>query len=172
MAPRINIPPLTRGLLIGLVVLSLLNAAARYRSWEVDKTTHLGSRQYYAPYVTIVPGMSIAYPWVFVTATLAEQNPAGLLVTGAVLFWGGRYLERAWSSTEYTKFIALVSVIPNLLTFLAYVSLYVITRNPALAYVQHQILDAPSLTPCQIHKHLRRHRHPSRLPRLLQTTRP
>ena len=135
MAPRLNLPPLTRALLIALVVLSILNAAARYRSWEVDKTTDLRSRQYYAPYLTIIPGMSIAYPWVFITATLAEQNPAGLVVTGATIFWGGRYLERAWSSTEFTKFIALVSIVPNLLTFLAYVSLYVVTRNPSLAYV-------------------------------------
>ena len=137
MAPRLNIPPLTRALLIALLVLSLLNAAARYRSWEVDKTAGVRSRQYYAPYLTIIPGMSIAYPWVFVTATLAEQDPAGLKVTGHTLFWGGRYLERAWSSTEYTKFIALVSVVPNLLTFLAYVSLYVISRNPSLAYVKY-----------------------------------
>ena len=143
MAPRINIPPLTRGLLAGLLVLSLLNAAARYRSWEVDKTTHIGSRQYYAPYLTIIPGMSIAYPWVFVTATLAEQNPAGLIITGATLFWGGRYLERAWSSSEYTKFITLISIVPNLLTFLAYVSLYVVTRNPAVAYV-HTALSPPT----------------------------
>lgn len=133
MAPRINIPPLTRGILISLVVLSALNAVARYRSWEVDKTSDLQSRRYYAPYLTLVPGQSIAYPWVFVTATLAEQNPVGLLITGATLFYGGRYLERAWSSTEYSKFIALVSVIPNILTFLAYVSLYVVTKNPSLA---------------------------------------
>ena len=142
MAPRINIPSITRSLLISLVVLSLLNAAARYRSWEVDKTTGIGSRQYYAPYLTIVPGMSIQYPWVFVTATLAEQNPAGLIVTGATLFWGGKYLERAWGSTEYTKFIALVSLVPNLLTFLAYVSLYVVTRNPSLAYAAISLCTA------------------------------
>lgn len=131
--PRINIPPFTRGLLISLVVFSLLNAAARYRSWEVDRTTTLGSRQYYAPYLTIVPGLSIAYPWVFVTATLAEQNIFGLLISAATLFYGGRYLERAWSSTEYTKFVALVSVVPNLLSFLAYITVFVVTRNPNLA---------------------------------------
>lgn len=133
MAPRINLPPLTRGLIIALVVLSLLNAAARYRSWEVDKRVGLSDRQYYAPYITIIPGMSVAYPWVFVTATFAEQNPFGLLITAVTIFYGGRYLERAWSSAEYTKFIALVCLVPNILSFLAYVSLYVITRNASLA---------------------------------------
>lgn len=133
MPPRINIPPITRGLLVALFVLSLLNAAARYRSWDVDKTADFQSRQYYAPYLTLIPGQSIAYPWTFITATLAEQNPVGCLITGVTLFYGGRYLERAWSSTEYIKFIALVSVIPNTLSFLSYVSLYVVTRNPGLA---------------------------------------
>ena len=136
MAPRFNIPPLTRGLIAGLVVLSLLNAAARYRSWEVDKTTSLGSRQYYAPYITVIPGLSIAYPWVFVTATLAEQNVVGLIITGITVFYGGRYLERAWGSTEYLKFIALISVVPNVLAFLAYITLFVVTRNPGLSYVR------------------------------------
>ena len=132
MPPRINIPPLTRGLLVSLVVLSFLNAGARYRSWQVDRTTSVGSRQYYAPYLTIIPGMSVAYPWVFLTATLAEQNLFGLLFTGVTLFYGGRYLERAWSSTEYMKFIALISGIPNVLTFLIYVSAFVITKDPRL----------------------------------------
>ena len=133
MAPRINIPPLTRGLLVALLVFSLLNAAARFRSWDVDRTSKLGSRQYYAPYLTIVPGISIIYPWVFVTATFAEQNVVGMLITGATLFYGGRYLERAWSSTEYVKFLALISIIPNILTFILYVLAFAFSRDPRLA---------------------------------------
>lgn len=133
MAPRINLPPLTRGLIISLVVLSLANAAARYRSWEVDRTAVLGSRQYYAPYITIVPSLSIVYPWVFVTATFAEQNIFGLLITAVTLFYGGRYLERAWSSSEYIKFLALVAIVPNIASFLLYLSLFVLTRNMGLA---------------------------------------
>ncbi len=135
MAPRINIPPLTRGLVVGLIVLSLLNIAVRYRSWAPDRSAPLSSRQYYAPFLTIVPGVSVRYPWVFVTATLVEQNIVGLLLTAATLFYSGRYLERAWSSTEYTKFIMLCSVVPNLFSFLVYISLFRITRNAGFAYV-------------------------------------
>lgn len=134
MALRLpNIPPLTRSLLLGLVVLTLLNAGVRYRKWAPNPAERIDSRTYYVPYLTIIPGQSILYPWVFLTATLAEQNALGLLVTGATLFYGGRYLERAWSSREYAKFILIISAIPNLITFFLYFALFVITRNAALA---------------------------------------
>lgn len=116
-------------------LLTLLNGAARYRSWEVDRTQALGSREYYAPYITIVPGISIKYPWVLLTATFAESNILGLLATGALLLYGGRYLERAWSSTEYVKFFALVAFIPNVVAYLLYIALYSLTGNTGLAYV-------------------------------------
>lgn len=135
MAPRLNIPPLTRGLIVGLIAFTLLNAGARYRKWSPDRSTRIDSRLYYAPYLTIIPGQSILYPWVFVTATLAEQNALGLVVTGASLFYGGRYLERAWSSKEYSNFIALIAIIPNFVTFLSYFGLFVITRNEGLVSV-------------------------------------
>lgn len=73
------------------------------------------------------------YPWVFITATLAEQNLFGLLITGATVFYGGRYLERAWGSGEYLKFLALISLIPNVLSFMIYAALFAVSRNPGLA---------------------------------------
>lgn len=134
MAPRLNIPPLTRALLLGFVFFTSLNAYARYRLWTSSPTPKpFGDRGFHAPYLTIVPGSSLVYPWVFVTATLAEQNVAGLVTTGATLFYGGRYLERAWSSSEYTKFMLLVSLVPNVASFVAYFLLYVLSRNPAHA---------------------------------------
>jgi len=129
---NITIPPLTRGLLAGLVVLTILNAGARYRSWLPDPSSSFNSRVHYAPYFTIVPGTSILYPWVFLTATLAEQNAVGLVITGASLFYGGRYLERAWSSREYTKFILLIALIPNLLTLIFYYIGFAVTSNEEL----------------------------------------
>lgn len=136
MAPRLNIPPLTRGLILGLLVYTLLNAGARYRKWtDTGRSTRVYDRTYYAPYLTIVPGQSIIYPWVFLSATLAEQNALGLIVTGASLFYGGRYLERAWSSREYSKFIVIIALIPNIMTFFLYIILYILTSNVELAYV-------------------------------------
>lgn len=136
MAPRINLPSLTRAILLGFVLFTSLNAYARYRRWSSSEASKpFGDRSFHAPYITIVPGASVAYPWVFVTATLAEQNVAGLLTTAATLFYGGRYLERAWSSSEYMKFMILISLVPNVVSFVIYIFAYMLSRNANLMYV-------------------------------------
>lgn len=132
MATRINIPPITRALLLFLIALSLLNAAARYRSWSPDRSASPTSRIYYAPYLTIIPGVSILYPWVILSATYAEQNLAGLITTGATLFYGGRYLERAWSSREYTKFILLITIVPNAISWVIYLAAFALVGHEPL----------------------------------------
>ena len=47
----------------------------------------------------------------------------------ACLFWFGRYLERAWGSTEFAKFLLFVSMLPNLLSFLLYAVGYALSKN-------------------------------------------
>jgi len=131
MAP---LPPLTRAIIVLLTIFSILNAIVRYRSWS-DRTDAWSGRKYHVAYLTIIPGVSIVYPWVFLTATFVEQNVFGLFITGATLFYGGRYLERAWSSREYTKFMLLAALVPNATAFLAYLSLYAVTGNPFLTCV-------------------------------------
>ncbi|KAF2263208.1 cytochrome c oxidase subunit I [Lojkania enalia] len=129
---RINLPPLTRSLLGLLVAFTALNAMLRPQASWIEKAekplTGVGNG---VPYLAIIPGVSIMYPWVFLLATLVEQNVLGLIITGLTLFYGGRYLERAWSSKEFTKFILFVSMIPNLLSFLLYIVGYVLSRNAA-----------------------------------------
>ncbi|KAF2190600.1 cytochrome c oxidase subunit I [Zopfia rhizophila CBS 207.26] len=129
---RINLPPLTRSLLASVVIFTFLNALLRPQGNWVEKVekpiTSVGNG---VPYLAIVPGVSIIYPWVFLLATVVEQNILGLLVTGLTVFYGGRYLERAWGSTEFTKFILFVSMIPNILSFLLYVFGFVLSKNAA-----------------------------------------
>jgi membrane associated rhomboid family serine protease len=132
MAPRINLPPLTRSLLASLIIFTFLNALLRPQADWVSKVEKpivgVGDG---VPYLAIVPGTSIIYPWVFLLATIVEQNVFGLLITGLTIFYGGRYLERAWSSTEFTKFILFVAMIPNLLTFFIYIFSFVISKSDA-----------------------------------------
>jgi membrane associated rhomboid family serine protease len=127
---RINLPPLTRSLLACIIVFTLLNIILRPQANWVEKVerplTGVGDG---VPYLTIVPGQSIIYPWVFLLATTVEENLLGLIVTGLTVFYGGRYLERAWGSNEFTKFILFVAMIPNILSFLLYVFGYVLSRN-------------------------------------------
>lgn len=133
---RINLPPLTRGILAALVLLTLLNFGLRPNANWVEKVEKpiigVGNG---VPWLTIVPRLSVPwYPWVFALATVVEQNLLGLITTGLTVLYGGRYLERAWGSHEFTKFMLFVAVIPNLLTYLLYVLGYLLMRKDFLMY--------------------------------------
>ncbi|CAI6255249.1 unnamed protein product [Periconia digitata] len=129
---RINLPPLTRSLLASLVLFTLLNFALRPTpDWREKAEKPFVSVGNGVPYLSIVPGVSIIYPWVFLLATVVEQNVFGLIITGLTIFYGGRYLERAWGSTEFTKFVLFVAMIPNLLSFLLYAFGYLLSKNEA-----------------------------------------
>lgn len=129
---RINLPPLTRGLLAAVIFFTLLNFALRPHSSWVEKVEKpligVGNG---VPFLTIVPGQSIIYPWVFALATVVEQNVLGLITTGLTVFYGGRYLERAWGSHEFTKFLLFVAMMPNILSFLLYIAGYLIVGKGA-----------------------------------------
>jgi membrane associated rhomboid family serine protease len=131
MPPRLNIPPITRILLIGLAVQSSLSAVIRYRQWTKDSDIVV-------PYLTLVPQLSIIYPWTFLTTTLVEQNVFTIGISGLTIYYGGRYLERSWSSQEFTKFLLIVSLLPNILTFAILVIMFYITQDMSWRYVQSE----------------------------------
>lgn len=175
-AMRINVPPLTRGLLVCLFIFTLLNWILRpgYSDWVQGVGKPLVSAGDGAPYLAIIPSTAIVYPWVFLIATVVEENIFGLLITGLTIFYGGRYLERAWSSAEFAKFVLFVSMIPNILTYLLYVIGYAVSKNEEAMYVS--AFSPPNtsslLTFLQDGNDLRWHRDPSRLPRFFQATGP
>lgn len=140
MAPRINIPPVTRAILVVLTVQSLLSAAIRYRQWTTDSNIVI-------PYLTFVPQLSVIYPWTILTTTLVENNVFTLAISAATIYNGGRYLERAWSSAELAKFVAVVSFVPNLLTFATTVTLYALTGNEGWTYVKGNAFGPPHPPP-------------------------
>ncbi|GAB7350163.1 hypothetical protein MBLNU459_g0828t1 [Dothideomycetes sp. NU459] len=126
---RVNIPPLTRSLLVLLLTLSLLNSSLRYRQWTPATTwTSLS-----VPYLALVPGQSLAYPWVMLTSALVEQNLVSFAASALTIFYGGRYLERAWGSSEFAKFVLFVTMIPNIVTFVVYRLWFALTGNQVRA---------------------------------------
>lgn len=131
MPPRFNLPPLARILLAALITCTVLNAVLKPRAadWVSAVGTPLVGVGNGVPFLAIVPRASMWYPWVFLTATVVEQNVFGLLITGATVFYGGRYLERAWSSAEFAKFILFVTMIPNLLCFVIYIAWFAVTKR-------------------------------------------
>ncbi len=122
MPPRINIPPVTRILLVVLVLQSMLSAVIRYRQYSQVSEIVI-------PYLNLIPQLSLIYPWTFVTTTLVENNVFTLAIACLTLYHGGRYLERAWSSREFGKFLLITSLIPNLLTFGTMILFFTFTRN-------------------------------------------
>lgn len=125
---RINLPPVTRVLVGALIFQSVLGAAVRYRHWVAGTSAE---RTVVIPYLTLVPQLSIVYPWTIATTSLVESNIFTLSAGIATLFYGGRYLERAWSSRELAKYMAIVTVVPNLLTAFVLVVLFALSRNEA-----------------------------------------
>ncbi|CAJ2511641.1 Uu.00g072660.m01.CDS01 [Anthostomella pinea] len=122
MPPRLNIPPVTRVLLVVLLTQSVLSAAVRYRQWSAHS-------EIVVEWLTLVPQLSLFYPWTFVTTTLVENNILTLGIAGVTLYHGGKYLERAWSSREFAKFLLVVSLIPNALCFFVLIIFFTVTRN-------------------------------------------
>lgn len=120
MPLRFNLPPITRLLLVTLLAQSVLSFAIRYGQWTESSDLRV-------PYMTLVPQLSLIYPWTFLTTTLVENNIFTLSITAVALLYGGRYLERAWSSPPFAKFLLIVSLIPNAICFFLYVTLYAIT---------------------------------------------
>ena len=129
MQMRINIPPLTRVLLGLLIAISTAHQITRYFFGGLDPEL-----------LALVPQWSLFYPWVYITATFAEQNVVTLLIAGATILYGGKYLERAWGSTEFGKFVLLVTVLPNLIATFVYVLWFAITHDDSRAYVEHSSL--------------------------------
>ena len=121
---RINIPPLTRVLLALVLAISIAHQITRYLYGGLDPEL-----------LALIPQWSLFYPWVYFTATFAEQNVVTLLIAGATILYGGKYLERAWGSTEFGKFVLLVTVLPNFLATLVYVLWFAFTRDESRAYV-------------------------------------
>ncbi|KAI1110034.1 eukaryotic integral membrane protein-domain-containing protein [Nemania sp. NC0429] len=118
MPPRLNIPPVTRIVLAALGLQSLSSIII-----------HRGRSNVVIEWLTLVPQLSLFYPWTFLTTALVEENLTSLIIAGVTLFNGGRYLERAWSSKEFAKFLVVASLVPNFLCFLLLITMFTFTRN-------------------------------------------
>ncbi|EER44051.1 rhomboid family protein [Histoplasma capsulatum var. duboisii H88] len=126
MAPRINIPPITRAILSAICALSFLNGVARWRQYE-------GSPGVPIPYLSLVPSNVLFYPWTLLTATCVELNIFTVIISGATVLYGGKYLERAWGSREFAKVILVVSLVPNIVMTFLYILWSSIVSDASIA---------------------------------------
>jgi membrane associated rhomboid family serine protease len=133
MSLRINIPPATRFCLVGLLTLSLLYNIARWR--QIDTTGGTPTTSPLVPYLTLVPSYVFYYPWTIATATFVEQNIFTVLLNAATIFYGGKYLERAWGSREVSKFIAVVALLPCVVIIPIYLTWGALGGSTSRSYV-------------------------------------
>jgi membrane associated rhomboid family serine protease len=131
--PRFTVPPITRVLLVLLIVVSTIAAVGRYSAYlfsireatqqtladpNVDEAHALSAvykpSETAIPIFSIVPGVSTFYPWVYITSTFLERTLPPFLVTGAVILFSGRYCEPIWGTVEFGRFVLLLILVPNI----------------------------------------------------------
>ncbi|KZT02445.1 DUF1751-domain-containing protein [Laetiporus sulphureus 93-53] len=120
------IPPATRIYTVATVALSLVYYIL---SWK-------GGEEFSAPYLVLVPGSSLFYPWTFLTSALVETTIIELLFTLLVIPASLRYLERLWGAVELLKFIAVTITASNIIAFGLNWIEYIALRNPVFLYGQ------------------------------------
>lgn len=124
--PSFTLPPLTRILLVVLTGLSGVYGLLRLNDW---------TSPYNPDFLRLIPQSALSHPWVYFTATFTEQNLLTFVVAALTVVFGGKYLERAWDSREFGKFVLLVTLLPNFAASLLYVLWFAITRDDEAACV-------------------------------------
>lgn len=132
---RLSLPPLTRVLLAVCFVLSAVHQVSRFLLRRSSSNAATTGASYAVPVaaLALVPQQSVFYPWVYLTATYAEQNIITFLVSALVITLAGRYLEQAWGTREFARFVLLNGLITNLLATVVYVLWFAVTRDPIRA---------------------------------------
>lgn len=81
------------------------------------------------PYLVIVPGVSIWYPWTLVTSAFCETTVTEFLISAISLPLAGRYLERVWGPIEFARFTLIVVVASNVIAWFIAFALFVVLRS-------------------------------------------
>ncbi|CAL1695007.1 unnamed protein product [Somion occarium] len=119
-----SIPPVTRAFTAATVFFSILYY---WLYWTTGDAL---------PYLVLVPGSSIFYPWTFVTSALIETTIFELLFTLLVIPASLKYLERLWGAVETLKFIVVTVGVSNIIAFGLNWLEYVVLKNPVFLYEQ------------------------------------
>jgi hypothetical protein len=148
-----SIPPVTRFVTAATVSLSLFYI---YPQWKSETG-------YPVPYLTLVPGSSLFYPWTFFTSFFVEtsvyevrrhprfqpNSPCNtmlqLVFTLIAVPPCLRYLERLWGAVETIKFIVVTATVSNIIAFGLNWIEFVVFRNADLFLCVDSLLDRPVL---------------------------
>ncbi|KAF8930380.1 hypothetical protein BGZ58_008276 [Dissophora ornata] len=115
-----NVPPLTKSVSTAMTIMTALGFALRFRDFAIssygsEESTYADSEFTLIPLLALVPVSYFAF-------------------NTAIMLGSGKYLERAWGSREFFKFLAVSSVGTMVGIYLTCVFEYVIRGNDDLLY--------------------------------------
>lgn len=102
-----NIPPATKAFTIITVLLS-----GTYLYLSSQQISNEGAS---FPYLVMVPGSAVWYPWTIITSGFVELHFIELIVTLITIPLSLRYLERLWGAIETIKFVLITIGVSNLI---------------------------------------------------------
>ncbi|KAK3822149.1 MAG: eukaryotic integral membrane protein-domain-containing protein [Linnemannia gamsii] len=140
-----NVPPLTKSVSTAMTVMTALGLALRLRDSmafighgdaPVDDSPGYagGSEDFLIPLLALVPVSAPYRFWTFATASFFERSIIQFVINMMTLLGCGKYLERAWGSREFFKFLAVTSVGTMLAIYFTCLFEYVVRGNEDLLY--------------------------------------
>ncbi|KAF9323295.1 hypothetical protein BG006_001592 [Podila minutissima] len=128
-----NVPPLTKSISTGMTVMSSLGFALRFR----DLTSESDAEGTLTQLLAMVPVSAPYHPWTFATAPFYERSVLQaciFIINSAILLGCGKYLERAWGSREFFKYLAVTCVGSMLALYITCLFEYTVRGNEDLLY--------------------------------------
>lgn len=115
-----KVPLVTRVTCLSSTFLSVVFWIVRYSSLSSSVTADptngvpsLPERDANVPSLTMVASKPVYLLWTLFTASFVASNILSLVMSLSIIFFGGRYLERIFSSKEFLKFLAVIVLASN-----------------------------------------------------------
>ncbi|ODQ67484.1 hypothetical protein NADFUDRAFT_49913 [Nadsonia fulvescens var. elongata DSM 6958] len=148
---RITVPPITRAILLAVLLLSIINSYLRYATYsslyrqfylyELSPASFEGKppvapewSQIVVPFLTIAPHITswALYPIALLTSLFIETSLHGLIVSVLIITLASSYIERNWNdTTQYLRFVVFSCLGSYIVTTL--ITLFLYPTNPTQA---------------------------------------
>ncbi|KAI9241851.1 MAG: eukaryotic integral membrane protein-domain-containing protein [Podila humilis] len=138
-----NVPRLTKALSTAMTAITFFGFALRlrdmaivhrYKDAEEMPDISIDSEATLIHLLAMVPISSPYRFWTFATAALFERSIIQFALNTSILLGCGKYLERAWGSREFFKFVAITSVGTMVGVYITCLLEYLVRRNEDILF--------------------------------------
>ncbi|OCF31254.1 hypothetical protein I317_06201 [Kwoniella heveanensis CBS 569] len=128
-----TVPVGTRLITLTLVLLSVVGQGLSILAAQNTPASESTYKGIQLPWLVMVPGKSIWYPWTLLSAGFVELGIFGLITSAITVPLACRYLERVWGFKELLRFTAVVVVGSNVIAFgFSWIVWFVLGQEDAL----------------------------------------